>query len=215
MVNSVYCHIIPTLKQPSKKKTMRKFFIPSLLLICLTGNTFAQKSSYGISGGIGKGAVLRKALEGSASHELGTGYSAGIYYSKRLVNKLHLVTGLNAYRSQLTVTPTFHPNTDLSPKSYDMRLLYVPVFLKVDLSRYFFINAGLIGDLDITKDKQITDQTGMGAGLGIGGEIPFCKKFAIQINPYTNFHGLLLTKSGNYPLRVADVGVKLNLILKR
>lgn len=84
----------------------------------------------------------------------------------------------------------------------------------MEVSKYFFINGGLIGDIDVTKNKYMTNQSGIGAGLGIGTELAITNKFAIQLNPYLNLHGLLLTNSSNHPERLLDGGIKLSLVIK-
>ncbi len=194
---------------------MRKVLISIVFIAGMIITSKGQNNAYGISIGLGNGIILKEALDGGASYDINTGFSIGLLYGRKLSNKLHLMTSVNLYDNSVTVTPNFHPGIDMTPQTYDVRLIYIPVLLKVDLSNYFFINGGLIGDIDITKDKYITNQSGIGATLGIGTEFSINNKFSIQLNPYLNFHGLLLTNMENYPERVFDSGIKLNLIIKR
>lgn len=194
---------------------MKSIIISILFVIGLTSNSTAQNNSYGISIGSGKGFIMRQASLGGGSYDLNTGLSIGIQYSKRLNNKLHLMTSANWYKNTVSFTPTFYPGLDMTPKKHDIQLIYIPVFLKVDLSKHFFLNGGLIGDLDITKNKYITNQSGIGTGLGIGTEFSINEKLLIQINPYINLHGLIPTKSKNYHERVFDSGIKLSLMIKK
>lgn len=185
------------------------------LLVSMAITSKGQNDHYGISIGLGNGVILKKALEGGASYDINTGFSIGFQYNRKLSNKLHLMTGVNLYENSVTITPAFHPGNDMTPKTNDVRLIYIPLLLKVDLLKYLFINGGVIGDIDITRNKYIANQSGIGASLGIGTEFPINDKFSIQLNPYLNFHGLLLTNNETYPERIFDSGVKLSFILKR
>ncbi|MEO6819865.1 MAG: hypothetical protein ABI204_09080, partial [Ginsengibacter sp.] len=131
---------------------MKSLLLSILLIIGLTGISKGQSNSYGISIGTGKGFIMKKALLGGGTYNLNTGLFIGFQYSKRLNNKLYLMTGVNWYKNSVSITPTFYPGIDLTPEKHDIQLIYIPVFLKLDLSKYFFLNGGLIGDFDITKN---------------------------------------------------------------
>lgn len=190
---------------------MKKLMIAVILLTAVSAG--AQQNSFGISLGTGSGMLLQKKLEGGPSTDLNTGLSAGLQYGRKLTDKLHLVTGLNWYHNSVSVTPAFFPDRERITTKHTLNLLYIPVHLKYDLSRYFFVNGGLIGNLDITNHKVITEQSGIGAGLGLGTRFTIVPGFFAELNPYLNFHGLLLTNRDKYPERVLDAGVKLNLLL--
>ncbi len=193
---------------------MKKFFLSGCIIFVLMNISFAQKSSFGLSVGIGGGSVLKQALAGGASYDLKTGYLIGIDYSGKLNNKLSFQSGLNYYSNTVVVTPNINPDIDQTPKELSLNLIYIPLSLKFDRSKYFFVNAGFIADIDISKNKTISNQSGLGVMLGVGSEISISNNFAIQISPYANLHGLLLLKGDNYPERVLDAGIKLSFILK-
>jgi hypothetical protein len=190
----------------------------TLLLFCLTMSIIytssAQKNSYGISVGIGGGLILKRTLIGAAAYDLKTGYSIGFKYSRSFTDKLSLQSGLNFYSNTVLITPSFDPDFPNETREHKLAMLYVPISLRKDLSKYFFMNAGLIGNIDISNKKQITNQTGIGAMIGIGTEISINDNFSIQLNPYLNFLGLLQFSGENYPERVLDAGIKLSFILK-
>jgi hypothetical protein len=194
---------------------MKRVLISLLLVLGFTSVSNGQNSTYGISLGVGSGFIMKQALDGGGSYDLNTSLSIGFQYTKKLNNTLHLMLSINWYKNEVTFTPNFNPNINITAKKYDLQLIYIPVFLKVDLSKYFFLNGGLIGDFDISKDSYITSQSGMGAGFGIGTEFLITEKLLIQIIPYANLHGLILTHKENYPERVFDTGIKLNLVLQK
>lgn len=193
---------------------MKRFLLLFSLTIGMISNSYSQKNSYGISVGIGGGSILKQSLEGAASYDLKTGYFIGFEYSRDLTKKLSFQTGLNYYSNKVLVTPSFNPDIPNITSEYKLSLLYIPISLRMNLSKYFFINGGIIGDLDISSRKQITSQTGIGAMVGLGSEISINNNFSIQVSPYLNFHALLQFRRFNSPERVMDAGIKLSFILK-
>lgn len=187
-------------------------FITSLVLTSAAQDT---NNSYGLSFGFGNGTILRQQLTGGPSIDLNTGLSAGFQYTHRLNTKLHLLTGVTLFNSSVTVTPEFHPDIDTTPRDYDVRVIYIPVVLKMDFGKHFFLNTGFLADIDVTKDSYITSQSGMGATVGAGAEFIITNSFSIQFNPYINFHGLLLTQSDDYPERVLESAVKINFVVNK
>ncbi len=194
---------------------MKKLVFLTLFTIGVINFSNGRTNSYGLSVGVGNGIIVRPILEGSGNYDLKTGVSVGFQYSRQFSDRLSLQTGINGYHTNVAITPAFYPGTDMTPKEHELWLIYVPVFLKVDLSKYFFINGGLLADIDITKEKVITNQSGMGAGLGIGTEFSITNKFALQLNPYVNLHGIVLTDKENYPERVFDAGIKVIAVIRQ
>jgi hypothetical protein len=193
---------------------MKSLMILALLITGLINTSIGQKNTYGLSIGVAKGFIMKQAIDGDASYDLNTGFSIGFHYNRKLTDKLYIETGIDWYNSSVSVTPSFYPNIDMKPKEYDIQLIYIPVFVRVDLSKHFYLNGGLIGDFDITKDNYITNQSGIGAGFGLGTGFSITDKIVIVLNPYLNFHGLVLEDKENYPERICDLGVKLNLLIK-
>lgn len=194
---------------------MKKILLSIFLLCFMATGSNGQNNSFGFNFGLGGGKVLKETLIGGASYELNTGFSVGFNYHRKLSRHLGLMTGLNWYANTVTVLPAFYPGKDMPTGKYPVQLIYIPLLLKLDLGKYFFINGGIIGDIDITNKKVMTNQTGLGASLGIGTEYFVTNKFSIQPNPYLNVHGLLLTNGGKYPARIVDAGIQLSFLLNR
>lgn len=194
---------------------MKNGLIAVLLLMGIATTAKGQSNSFGLSLGVGDGFIIRAPLDGAASYELNTGYSFGLQYTRKSAHKLHLVTGLHFYTNSLTVTPELPPDLNPGPSNYDIQLLYIPLLHRINLSDYIFFTSGLIGIIDITKDKYLSNQSGLGIALGMGAEFPINDKLFIQLNPYLNLHGLLLAHGDNYPERVLDAGIKLNLMFNK
>lgn len=194
---------------------MKNILSIALLILAITSTGYGQKNIYGINIGIGGGMIMKEALEGDASYDLNTGVTLGLQYSRNISERLYFTTGLNWYKNCVSVTPNFHPDVDMTEVKHDVQLLYIPAFLTVTLSKHFSLQGGLMADIDITSDKYITKQSGMGAGFAIAGEAPFNETFALQVSPYLNFHGLLLSDSDQYPERIFDSGIKLNFVFRK
>ncbi len=183
-----------------------------LLLLFLIGSftkSFGQTNKFGISVAVNNGGIITTALDGGANVDLKTGIAIGLQYERKFSKNLHFQTAINWYKNTIEVTPSFYPGNDMSTKKYDIALVDVPLFLRVDLSKHFFINGGLLTDIDISKEKYLSNQSGIGAGIGIGTEFLQSSKVSIRLNPYLNFHSLLLFQKDNYPERIVDAGIQL------
>jgi hypothetical protein len=193
---------------------MKKILLQIFLLAGIVSTSFAQTNSYGISVGIAGGAIRQPQLSGGPGYDLNTGSLLGLQYTRRLNNRFHLMTGIDWYHYRLSVKPNTYPGIDKSTSYYDFNLLSIPVYIKMDLPKHFFIDGGLIVDFDVTKDKQITNQSGIGVGLGVGYEVLLTHKVAIQLNPYFNLDGLILFDEDMYPKRVFGPGIKLIFVMR-
>jgi hypothetical protein len=194
---------------------MKKLLLQILLLAGTMNTSIGQKNSYGVSAGIGRGFIIQEPLMGGAGHDLNNGILLGFQYTRKLNDKFHLMTGINWCYYRLSVTPNFYPGVERSTKYYNFNLIYLPAFIKMNLSKHFFLDGGLIGDIDLTKDKPISNQTGIGAGLGVGAEVMVTHQFTIQLDPYLNFHGLNMIHVEDYPERVFDPGIKLTFVMRK
>lgn len=96
-----------------------------------------------------------------------------------------------------------------------LNLLYIPILLKINVGKHFFIHGGLLGDIDVSKPKGISDQSGIGTSIGVGTEFYLGRKISLQLNPYMNFHGLIMSNPDNYPDRVMNPGIKLSFLLNK
>ena len=200
---------------------MKKLLILSLILMSFSA--YAQeyrRNSFGLTAGTGSARVVRASLAGAPSLELQTNFELGGNYYRQIGEKLKFESGLFYHYNKLTVKPTIHPDVPQIATHYDIHLIYMPAFLRLNLSRHFFINGGGMVDLDlsnplgISSSKPMNSQSGLGLGLGIGGEFPVLSNFYLQVNPYLNLHGVLLVKGENYPERIMDAGIKIGIRTK-
>ncbi|AIZ64353.1 hypothetical protein PK28_12870 [Hymenobacter sp. DG25B] len=194
---------------------MKNILLLGFLTLSLSGySQTLHKNRFGLSAGIGAPVIAQRQLDGGPSYEMGRGFDFGVNYYRAITPKTNLESGVFLHANELKVTPAFYPGWEMAPQYYDIRLLYVPLFLKVNLAKYFYLNGGLLADVDLSKNKYISSQTGLGTGLGLGTDIHVSDRFAFTINPYLNLHGLWTIEQEHYPERIFDAGIKAGIILK-
>jgi hypothetical protein len=137
-----------------------------------------KRQFYGKAGitfsSLGDNTVFRfNELDGAASID-GTGYhSFGINYVAGLNRWLESETGLEYSRHNLIMTPPFNPEFDNTPLETGLSMVTVPVTLRANFLRYFFVNGGLVLGLDASAGSRVDSQTGIGAVLGLGLKYDF------------------------------------------
>ncbi|AHM60353.1 hypothetical protein D770_10480 [Flammeovirgaceae bacterium 311] len=197
---------------------MKKFLIVLLMMISLAA--YAQegsKNSFGVTAGAGSATVLRANLDGGPNLDLERGFDLGANYYRQIGGKLKFETGLFYHYNRLIQTPAPNPDVPRIATHYDVHLLYLPAFLRLNLSKNFFVNGGVMADIDMSNNmglstsRALSSQSGLGIGLGIGGEVAVFNTLYLQLNPYLNLHGALLVQRESYPGRILDAGIKLGI----
>ena len=178
---------------------MKRFFYIFIFILGIQ-QAFAQDKNilyltYGFSNAT---PIYNKELEGTGGYD-GKGTSS---FGIRLIGKSRKViafeTGLDFISCKFDMEPAFHPGIDMTPSPEKMSLLSVPVYANLRFLRYFFINGGAFLDFEVSKKNEntVSDQTGIGFGLGLGGRYTF-KKMSVILNPFFQRHSYLsLNQSG-------------------
>jgi len=147
-------------------------------------------------------------LDGAASY-IGDGFfSLGINYIKPVKTWLEFETGLEYEKHNILVKPNLPPDADNSIYNSQFSLLNIPVTLRVNLLKYFFINGGLFLDMDIDTSSPIDSQTGVGGLFGIAVKYDFDFGVSIFMNPYSKFHSLLPFSMEDYHQKVYESGIR-------
>lgn len=194
---------------------MKKLLIIFLVLISFAASAQeSSRNSYGLVVGAGSASVIRASLEGAPNLDLQRNFELGANFYRQIGPKLKFETGLVYHYNKLTQKSVFSPDVPQVTTQYDVHLIYLPAFLRIKLSKYFFVNGGGMVDIDISNSmglsnsRALNNQSGLGVGLGIGGEVAVLHKFYLQVNPYLNLHGVLPVQRENYPGRILDAGIK-------
>jgi hypothetical protein len=196
---------------------MKRLLIAVFLLI-LALNLSAQdstKNTFGISVNLGRTEVFRGfgKSDGGSGIEGSSSFDIGLNYFKPTTRTLTFVSGLFWHHNKITVTPEFIPVVATPPKYYNSNLLYIPINERLTILKYFFIEGGVLLDLDMSINSQLNNQTGIGSNIGLGLEIPVFKHHKVSISPYLNVHSIFqLTHDHNHSFgNLIDSGFRITI----
>ena len=189
------------------------------LLLCLAVIIFNsaaaqhnfQPKKFGLTySSFGANDVFRTSgLMGDGSYDSKSFYTLGASYIHPLNNWLQVETGIEYARHTITITPSFDPNIDRAPRDGNFSLVNIPLTLKANFLKFFFVNGGVLLDIDVSKDSPIDSQAGLGTMLGIGVQYEFGNGVGVFVNPYTKVHSLVPFIRETYHQRLLETGVRL------
>ena len=197
---------------------MKKRFLIILFLflisITLNAQDTIKQKSYGKIGltysSFGKNKVhLNDVLDGDASYRGDDFYTLGITYLMPVNDLLELEMGLEYSRHSIFITPNLSPGTAVSSQNAEFSLINIPVTLRANLFKYFFLNGGVFLDLDNMSDGPIDSQRGIGALFGAGVKYDFNSGVSIFINPYLKLHSLLQYSQVDDHKQLYEAGVRM------
>jgi hypothetical protein len=117
-------------------------------------------------------------------------YTVGITYIRGLNKWLEIETGLEYSKQNIRIIPNIYPGLYIfmQTKKTELILLNIPATLRANFLKYFFINGGLLIDLDISNNIFIENQTGIGGIVGLGVNYDFDFGLSVFLNPYIKAH---------------------------
>ena len=187
---------------------MKKRFLIILFLflisITLNAQDTIKQKSYGKIGltysSFGKNKVhLNDVLDGDASYRGDDFYTLGITYLMPVNDLLELEMGLEYSRHSIFI----------AQQNAEFSLINIPVTLRANLFKYFFLNVGVFLDLDNMSDGPIDSQRGIGALFGAGVKYDFNSGVSIFINPYLKLHSLLQYSQVDDHKQLYEAGVRM------
>ena len=184
----------------------------ALLVLISCSHTNAQDVSlqgWTFSIATGEPILLQKAREGAPSISLKQNTSFGLNYLRRVNNKTYLETGVAFTNGKIAVTSAPHPDIPSNDDSYNLQMINVPLFVRANIGRHFFINGGLLADIDVSSKPYISRQSGLGSGLSFGGQISLSEKVTLSLAPYLQVQNLLSWKAREHAQHVAEAGFRL------
>lgn len=137
-------------------------------------------------------------------------YTLGLSYSCPLTKWLDFETGLEYSRHGIIADS--YPDGRSHISKHEFSLIDIPLVLKANFLRYFFINAGPLIDIDGSADMHVDSQTGIGLVAGIGLKYDFASGISVFVNPYQKIHSLIAFSGGNYHEHVFDEGIRVGII---
>lgn len=131
------------------------------------------------------------ALDGEASYSGDNYYSLGINYLRSINQWLELETGLEYSRHTIIITSAFNPNIDISSQKTKLSIVSIPLSLRANFLKFFFVNGGLFIDINPSVSQRVDSQTGIGAMFGLAIKYDFNFGASVFINPYIKFHSII------------------------
>jgi len=163
-----------------------------LVFLCLSTLMSAQKGQLGITfSALSDNGVARfRSMEDDSSTDAGKSFTYGISYLKPLNKWLDIETGLEYLSCPIetkSIVGTINGVTTLT-RSATLSMLSAPVTVRANFLKYFFVNAGLLLDIDVSSNSIINSQSGLGSLLGLGLKYDFKNGISVFVNPYSKIH---------------------------
>jgi hypothetical protein len=195
------------------------FIILSLLLFNLhflnaqENDTKTKNGKIGITfSSFGENDVFRfDELDGAASYNGDYFYTLGITYVYTFNKWLEGETGIEYSKHNIIIQPNLPPDMDNSSREENFALVNIPLTLRVNFLKYFFVNGGLIVDIDGSTNSSIDNQTGIGTLLGLSIKYDFNFGISAFVNPYTKIHSLIPFQAEQYHQRIWENGIRIGL----
>jgi hypothetical protein len=117
-------------------------------------------------------------------------YTLGVTYIRGLNKWLEVETGVEYSSHKIGILPNYLPGGDIYIRKTETKLILfnIPATLRANFLKYFFINAGVLIDIDATNSNYIENQTGIGGIAGFGANYDFKSGLSIFLNPYIKAH---------------------------
>ena len=143
-------------------------------------------------------------------------YTLGINYLYPLNQTFDFETGVEYSNHQITINPMYFYDQGSVPDpghKANVALISIPVSVRVNFLKYFFINGGIFFDMDASQPMPIDSQTGLGANLGLGFKYKFKCGVTTFVNPYTKAHSIFAFSRGTYPQHLLESGFRFGLMV--
>lgn len=195
-----------------KHFSMKKYIQGLLGLICISAtSTSLIAQEYGAKIGV-TGSFINIVepfgnLDGGQNYQLGNYKAIGITYHKPINKRFEFESGLiyTNYKFDKEVRVNGIREFD-RVESFNKGVINIPLLMRINIWKYFFINGGFIGTVDFDgKNEDINNLTGLGLALGVGLKYDFKSGASIYVNP--NLNNIAITKAiaDRYSIFGADI----------
>lgn len=198
-----------------------KLFLAVICCIIFTGTALTQEvvlhqHNMGLSYTqmVDKDIVKFQSLDGAPSYNIGKSYIFGLAYLYQFTNKWALETGLDYGKYNVYIVPAPNPLIDLAPRKTSLGLVTIPITMRYNIWKYFFLNMGTLIDIEIEDPESVDDQTGIGALLGVGVKYDFKWGTSVFLNPIIKAHALLPFSKERYHDHLLESGLRFGITQK-
>jgi len=177
----------------------------------VTGKTHTSKIGITFSS-LGRGDIMSfEKTIGGPGYFGGNYYAFGLTYLYKLNKVFDVETGIEYSRYKITITSNLPPQAEKITIIDHLPMINLPVSIRVNFLRFFFIDGGPQLDLDLSNSSYIDIQTGIGAHLGIGINYDFKSGVSVFANPYSEVHSILSFSADQNPQRIVESGFRFGL----
>lgn len=187
-----------------------------IVLFVIPMSMFAQykqsKQSVGITyTGFGSNnAFYWESLVGAGGYTDKGFYSVGINYIHPISKKIDFETGLEySHLKYKFSNASLGPDAPV-PYVFSNQMFTIPATVRIKFLNYFFVNTGLLIDINNGNNRNMDSQSGLGALIGLGAQYDFdSSPISIFVNPYYKHHSILpFSFENKYQLRTDEAGVR-------
>lgn len=171
----------------------------------------ASKSSIGISSTfLGKANIVYyRQVDGGAGYTGDQYYTFSLNYLYTINRTFQIETGITYATYHFVVTPNYGPPDEMIPYSTNYYQFSVPITIRINFERFFFVNGGFSFDYKVKNQTTYIDQSGIGAILGLGFNYPFKSGLGLFANPYFEIHRLIDFQEGNNAGKLTEAGIRI------
>ncbi len=186
-----------------------KLFLPFLLAIFTFPITAQEKGTVSLTfSTLTSNSLIEPSLEGAPSLDITRSRDIGLNYFKSIKSWLAWETGLEYSLFNMRSISALNPPAPRDTTYSSLSLVSVPIGLKVNFLKHFFLNGGVLVDFDTNSGGFVDNQTGLGAYVGVGLKYDFKFGASVFVNPYGKLHSLIPFSGGSVHYRVMESGVR-------
>ncbi len=173
---------------------MKSIIILPLLLVAFLAKAQKGTNTYAISYGEGKGQIRSVLTMAKKFDSTSEGPVNFFDFSYTIGKRKHsaIETGVSLMKHDFTysILDTKSPTVTITPRS--IYALIVPLKLRTDILKYFFISGGLLGHINIGDGgiESLGIESSLGIGLGGGIQYVHKEKYGIFVYPQVNIHNI-------------------------
>ncbi|MGE4290060.1 MAG: hypothetical protein AB7E36_15350 [Salinivirgaceae bacterium] len=199
---------------------MRHSFLVLVSFLLINQYATAQENTTGLVNGkfgltfssFGENQVFRfSEYDGAPAYESDYFRALGISWVYPVNTWLEFETGFEYAEHHIIINPNLPPDSENYSRPAEFALINVPFALRANFLKYFFINGGLLLDIDASSNSSIDNQTGLGTLLGIAVKYDFSFGLTAFVNPYFKIHSIIPFQDAEHHQRVWENGVRLGL----
>lgn len=174
----------------------------------------SSKHTIGISSAfIGNSSIYYfQTREGGANYEGDGYYTIALNYLYSINRVLDIETGIEYGKYSMTVTAYPPPPYEEITYLADYELINIPVSLRANFAKYFFINGGIQFDFDLKNEYTYSSHKGMGAMIGVGFNYTFKFNLSLFVNPYVKAHHLINFSDYNVSNDIKELGIRIGMM---